>query len=189
MHRVRFAALALALAACGGVPPSPTQIGPPDAPGPSVPAVGSGTVSDGAITLSAVAEPVVVAPGEIIEVTATLSNDGPEDVEIFGSGTGIVFFSVTRLEDGLTSGPPGMNGDCSPHPLTAGERTEVPFSKNGGYSPEDPNAAFMEAYLAEPELTLPAGTWRIDVAAYGSLASGCLPPLDLNIALIVTVSE
>jgi len=190
MHRFLSAvALALSLAACS-VAPSPTPIGPPDAPGPSVPALGTGTVSEGGITLTAVAEPVAVASGEIIEVTATLSNDGPEDIEISGSGTGIVFFSVTRLDDGLTSGPPEMTSDCARHLLPAGEPTVVPFSKSGGYSPEDPNAAFMDVYLADPQLTLPAGTWRIDVAAYGTIGPGCTgAQLDLEIALVVTVSD
>ncbi len=190
MHQIPFAVLlALAVAACGALP-APTEIGPPEVPGPSVPAVATGAVRNGDLTLSAVAEPVEVAAGRVIHVTATLANEGVEDVEISGSGTGIVYFTVTRLEDGLTSGPPFMDGDCRSYPLSAGERTEVPFRKSGGYSPDDPNAAFMDAYYADPELTLPAGTWKIEVAAYGSIGANCSgDPLDLALELVVTVTD
>jgi hypothetical protein len=125
-----------------------------------------------------------------LDVTATLSHDGLEDVALSGSGSGIVFFSVTRLEDGLTSGPPGMTGDCAPHVLPAGEPTTIPFEKSGGYSPDDPNADFMEVYNSDPLLTLPSGTWRIDVATYANIGPGCTGvQLDLDIGLVVTVTD
>jgi hypothetical protein len=157
---------------------------------PSVPELATGTLTQEGITLTAMAQPATVSTGEVIDVTATLSHDGPEDVALSGSGSGIVFFSVTRLEDGLTTGPPGMTGDCAPHVLPAGEPTTIPFEKSGGYSPDDPNADFMEVYNSDPLLTLPSGTWRIDVATYANIGPGCTGvQLDLDIGLVVTVTD
>lgn len=176
-----IALLAVLLLAAGCAAAEPT---------PSTPHLASGTVTQDGITLTAGAEPAPVATGEVIDVTATLSHEGPDDLALSGSGSGIVFFSVTRIDDGLTSGPPVMTGDCVGHVLPAGEPTVIPFAKSGGYSPDDPNAAFMEAYNADPLLTLPSGTWRIDVATYANIGPGCTGvQLELALELIVTVTD
>jgi hypothetical protein len=137
------------------------------------------------------AEPAVVTVGDPIEVEAVLTHDRPGQLVLLGSGSGIVFFSVTRLEDGLTSGPPGWRLDCRDHTLPAGEPTVVPFSKSGGIIPDDPNADFLETYFADPTLSLPPGTWRIDVTTGATtLARACGgPELDLALSLVVTVTE
>lgn len=179
----RFASLlpvTLLLVACSAAPN----------PSPSVPELASGTVSGHGMTLSAAAEPAVVAAGQPISVEATVTNDGAEPIVLSGSGSGFVFFSVTRVEDGLTSGPPGMTADCVQHVLAPGEPTVVPFSKAGGFSPDDPNAAFLRTYFSDPELTLPSGAWHIDVSTSATLGDGCVgPQLDLALTLLVTVTE
>ena len=97
---------------------------------------------------------------------------------------------MTRVEDGLTSGPPAMTSDCVQHVVVPGEPNVVPFSKSGGWGEDDPNAAFLRTYFSEPELTLPSGTWRIDVSTAATIGDGCIgPQLDLELALIVTVTE
>ena len=81
-----------------------------------------------------------------------------------------------------------MTGICTRHELAS--ETVVPFFPSGGYSTGDPHAEFMEAYQQASELTLPAGTWRIDVATVGSLGEGCTEPrLDLQVSLTVVVTE
>ena len=170
--------------------PAPTPVGPSIAPGPSTPELATGTVTEGDITLAATAEPVVVRAGQPIQVEAVLTHDQGEPLVLSGSGSGIIFFSVTRLEDGLASGPPVMTSDCGRHELPAAEPLVVPFFKSGGYSPGDPNAEFMETYNATPDLTLPAGTWRIDVTAHGTLGEGCGgQQLGHKLSLVVTVTE
>jgi hypothetical protein len=189
MKALAAAVIGLALAACG-LSPTPTQIGPPDAPGPSVPELAAGEVTQDGVTLAVTAEPAVVAVGEPIEVEAVLTHDRPEPLLLSGSGSGIVFFSVTRLDDGLTSGLPVSTGDCGRHTLPAGEPTVVPFTKSGGFSPDDPNADFLDIYFSEPSLTLPPGTWRIDITTQGNIGEGCTgPQLDLALSLIVTVTD
>lgn len=188
MDRRAIALLALLLAACSAMPaPSdaPASIGPlPSAAPPSARA----TV--GGITLTLEAQSGPVTAGDEIAVWATLEHDRPGDLTVFGSGSGIVFFSVTRLEDGLTSGPPVHTDDCATHILPAGGRTTIPFFKSGGFSPEDPNADFLEIYFGESELSLPAGTWRIDATTYGWLGEWCSgDTLDIATSIEVVVGE
>lgn len=188
-HRLTLMLGVLLLAACAATP-TPTAIGPSDEPDQSAPEPAVEMTTEDGITLSVTAEPVVVAAGERIDVEAVLEHDRGDALVVSGSGSGIVFFSVTRLEDGLTSGPPVMTGDCASHVLSPDEPTVVPFSKSGGYSPDDPNANFLDIYHADPELTLPAGTWRIDVTTAGVLGNGCDgPPLDLAVSVVVTVTD
>lgn len=186
---VPSAMVALLLAACS-VTPTPTPLGSDAPPGPTTPELAAGTVSGHGMTLSVTAEPAVVAAGQPISVEATVTNDGADPLVLSGSGSGFVFFSVTRVEDGLTSGPPGMTSDCAPHVLPPDERVVVPFSKSGGWTEDDPNANFLRTYFADPELTLPSGTWRVDVSAAASIGAGCVgEPLDLEISLVVTVTD
>lgn len=162
----------------------------PAEPSPSAPEIVSGSVTRNAITLSATAEPARPASDEVIEVVATLEHDRAGDLELSGSGSGFVFFSVTRLEDGLTSGGIGMTSDCSPHILPAGEEAIVPFEKSGGFDPDNPADDFKEAYFSDPQLRLPPGRWRIDVTTDATIGPGCTgAPLELALELIVTVTD
>ena len=186
---VLAAAAALILAACS-VTPTPTTLGSGAQPGPTTPELAAGSVSGHGMTLSATAEPAVVAAGEPIDVQAVVTNDGADPILLSGSGAGFVFFSVTRVEDGLTSGAPVMTSDCAPHVVPPGEPVTVPFSKSGAWSDGDPNADFVRTYLADPELTLPSGTWQIDISTAATVGEGCVgEPLDLELSLIVTVTE
>jgi len=48
----------------------------------------------------------------------------------------------------------------------------------------------MELCNSSPELSLPAGTWRIDVIASGSLGEGCAGErLGHEVSLVVTVTD
>ena len=184
VHRILcVAATAIALAACTSAP-SPSAVLP------SNPELAAGQVIEGDITLAATVDPAIVAAGEEINVVAELSHGRPEPLVVSGSGSGIVFFRVTRVEDGLSSGPPISSSDCARHELPPGEPTVVPFTKSGGWSAEDPNPAFLRTYLSEPELTLPPGTWRIDITTGGMLGEGCTgEQLSHELALMVIVTD
>lgn len=104
---------------------------------------------------------------------------------LVGSGSGLVFFRVTRLSDGLTSGDTIVTGDCVTYPFADGERMEIPFEKRG---PITGNEEFMNSYYADPDtLTLPAGTWRIDVVTLASLNTCGGDQLNLPLSVNVTV--
>ncbi len=190
VERVVLFALLMAFAAACSQSPTPTPLGSLTQPGPTAPELAAGTATGHGMTLSAAAEPAVVAAGERIEVEATVTNDGAGPIVLSGSGSGLVFFSVTRVEDGLTSGEPAMTGDCVPHVVQPDQPIIVPFAKSGGWSGEDPDADFLRTYFSEPELSLPSGTWRIDVTVQATIGEGCNgPPVDLKLALIVSVTE
>ncbi len=171
---------AVVLAACSAAP----------SPSPTVPDVAAGSESGQGVTLAVTAEPAVASPGQRLDVEAVVTNDGDEPLVLSGSGGGFVFFSVTRVEDGLTSGEPAWTDDCVPHVLAAGEPTVVPFAKSGGWSEEDSNADFLRTYFANPDLSLPEGTWRIDVATAATIGEGCVGPrLELAVSVVVRVTE
>ena len=74
--------------------------------------------------------------------------------------------------------------------MPVGEPILVPFAKSGGWSEDDANADFLKTYFADPRLTLPSGTWRIEVSTLGNVEEGCTGPLlDLEVALQVTVTD
>lgn len=185
-----IALVAVLLVACSAAPPTPTPLGSGSHPGPTAPELASGTVSGQGMTLSVSAEPAVVAAGQAIEVGAVLTNDGAERMIVGGPGSGIVFFSVTRLEDGLSSGPPVMEDDCTPHEFRPGQPVAFPFKKSGASTDEDRDADFRRSYFADPQLRLPPGAWTIDVSTAGVIGDRCRgEPLDLKISLVVTVTE
>ena len=182
MHRLLVIVTLMALAGCSAPPPSsetaasmrPLQ----------------GEARDAGFTLTIRADETSVGAGEEIHVSATLGHDEDQDVTVSGSGSGVVFFSVTRLEDGLSSGAPAHTDDCVPHVVPVGEGVTVPFAKSGGFSPEDPNADFLEIYFADPELSLPAGTWRIEATMSADVGEGCTgEPLVLAAAVEVVVAD
>ena len=190
MHRiVALLSMTLLIASCS-VTPTPTPLGSDPQPGPTTPELAAGTVTGDGLTLSAMAEPAVVAAGQPISVEATVTNDGEEPIILSGSGGGYVLFSVTRVSDGLTSGEPVTTGDCVRHVVPVGEPNVIPFSKSGGWSEDDPNAAFLRTYFSDPELTLPPGVWQIDITTLANFGEDCSgPPLDLDLSLLVTVTE
>jgi hypothetical protein len=109
--------------------------------------------------------------GQPITVATTLTYDGPnERVTIWGNGDpGPVGFDVVQV-----GGPLAMHGggtsDCVSYGLTRGVAVDYPFSKVGGWTYDDPYAPFYASYYHDPQLRLPAGTWRI--TAKGMFAIG-----------------
>lgn len=101
-----------------------------------------------------------------------------------------MFFSVTRLEDGLSSGPPVIEGDCALHAFEPGQQVVYRFKKSGAFSDDDADADFRSAYLRDPELRLPTGTWRIDISTAGVVGEDCRgDALAIEISLVVTVNQ
>jgi hypothetical protein len=198
----RLAGLVIVIAgsACAADPTSP----PPDGPSPSPvqslsaadPAGAIGPVSDSMsaqnFELRLTADDAEHAANEPIDVEATLTYTGPDAGAIlYGSGTGPIGFSVVRLEDGFNPGGsgPAFTSDCSQHAFAQGQPVRYLFQKSGGFSADDPNARVYEAYLNDPLLRLPPGTWRIGAGAGGSLGRDCTGlHLNLQAEIVVTVT-
>jgi hypothetical protein len=116
------------------------------------------------------------AAGEPIEAEASLTYLGPADrIEVSGSGSGLVLFGLEQVE-----GPVRFLGaataDCVPRTLDRGVPVVVPYRKSGGFSDDDPNAAWYRAFFADPLLRLPPGSWRLSATADGYLGNGCDGP-------------
>ena len=62
-----------------------------------------------------------------------------------------------------------------------------PFRKGGGYSPDEPNAAFYEAYFDDPEFRLPPGRWEVSALAPLSIGDCAGQNVSLKATLTLTV--
>ena len=127
--------------------------------------------------------------GDPIAIATTLTYLGPrQEIEIWGSGGGVVVFSLDDPDGPLDVGG-GSDSDCAPWTLRAGVPLDVPFQKSGGYSADDPNVAFIKGYLGDPALSLPAGRWGI-VARATFLVGACeLPERTLEASVAFEVVE
>jgi hypothetical protein len=165
-----IAGVALALAACGEQPlPSPRTSATPSAT--SIATGPAAEVVRDAFRLTIAVSSATYRVDEPIEVRTVLAYAGPApSIEVGGSGSGLVGFSLQQLDGPIAVDAAGTS-DCAPWTLKRGDNL-IPFQKSGGYSADDPQADFFARYLNDPQLRLPAGTWRI--TALASLARpGC----------------
>lgn len=143
---------------------------------------------DGEFVLRIAAPRTIWAAGEPIEVTATLSYEGPLAVtSIGGAGAGPIAFSVvelngTRRLDGI------MTADCAPHEIGRQAPIVREYVKSGAINPGDLNEAFYRTFLDDPEFRLPSGRWQVIAWAAFQSHAGCEGrSLDLRASLILMV--
>lgn len=110
------------------------------------------------------------APTDSIPVITTLTWTGaPGAGRIWGSGSGPVSFMFTEVGGaGRTMGG-AMTADCTMTEFAPGVPTAIPLGKSGGWTGDDPNAAFYQAWYKDPALHLPTGHWQLRVAVGGFL--------------------
>ena len=121
----------------------------------------------------------VVDAGAPIDIAATLMWEGANpSAAIWGSGSGPVSFGLEEVDGDIVLGG-AMTGDCSQDEFARLVPVPVPFQKSGGWSADDPNAAFYRAFFADPVLRLPAGRWRVTASA-----SGYLVPCEMNAPML-----
>ncbi len=160
--RAAIGAALFAAAACG---PGPTDGTP--APGGIV----DSQAQDGAFRVTIHAERPTYRTSEAIGISATLTYAGPEPtVVVLGSGSGLVGFAVRQLDGHLRMGPAWLQS-CRTYSMGRGAAVAVPFVKSGGFVPSDPDGPFWQAFFADKELHLPAGTWQIDAVLDANLGS------------------
>ncbi len=111
--------------------------------------------------------------GEAIEGQATLGVVGGSAVAFGSSGGGPFVFDVAEV-GGLRRVGGAMTADCAPYRLEPGRPMMSAIIKSGGYSADDPEAAFAQAFLdGNPVVSLPAGDWRITAGASLVEGEGC----------------
>lgn len=141
------------------------------------------TVTDGPFALTIRSTKARYAVGEPIEIEAVLRYTGSApSVEIshgLGSNGSPLAFGIAEpipIEGGQIRLPAGYPLICAgpcPSPaevciesqLVAGSASALPFEKRVHLGTEIPDTSAAQAYILDPELHLPAGTWRPYVLA------------------------
>lgn len=131
-----------------------------------------GTVRDGMFSLTIRASQATYTAGEPIDVEATLAYLGPKArVGISGSGSGPVIFGIEQV-DGRHRTDPFRTSDCRASDIDRDAPLRIPFSKSGGWSDNDPDRVWLEAFFRDPVFRLTAGAWRV-VAWADFSVGGC----------------
>lgn len=164
--------------------------GPGSSPGTSQAAVRGpvGTARDDLFQLTVEVGKREYAAHEPISISTLLRYVGAADETLVtNSGSGLVGFSIEQVDGPFDPGGE-RNADCSQSRYRRGHVEGVPFSKSGGWSPSDPLADLYRAFFADPELRLPAGTYRITAdAVYGvGECWGAEPMLAAAVQVVVT---
>lgn len=166
MHQ-RFLAGALLVfvaAACSATPtPEPTETNAPPARAEDV---------EGPFRLVFELPKTTWQAGEAIEGQAGLSLVGAGAAEVGGSGLGLLGFGFLEV-GGRRHVEPAWTTDCVQYRLEAGRPILSPITKSGGFSADDPNAAFYRTFFADPRVRLPAGDWQIIAVASFVDGRGC----------------
>lgn len=148
----------------------------PGAPLPTQVAAGEGPTSldrDGAFSLELHASKARYAPNEAIDVAGTLLFDGPnESIEFRHDSSGPIMFGIRERVFGEI--------DVGWISILMWDRTILqrsvpyarPFAKGGGLMGDHPDEAIHRAWLEDPVLRLPEGTWHLYAVAGGELLDG-----------------
>lgn len=165
--------------------PSPIQQAPSPTITPAIATMGTGEAGDFRLDLSATR--ASWRAEEAIDVHAELTYLGTAGKVVVGSsGSGLLSFSVTRLQDGMTLGG-DTSTDCGDYVLKSGRPRSVAFTKSGGYGVKEPEPEFYGAWLGDPLLRLPPGTWSVRASAYldtdGCGGDDVLTPIRATITL------
>lgn len=172
-------ALLLVLAACG---PSPTAL--PSGQAEAVIAF----EEQGLFRLELELPKATYAAREPIEGIARLRFAGPGVVEVAGSGSGLIGFTLFDVERNRGLGY-SMTGDCASYDLDAAKPHTVALVKSGAFERNNPEHAWIEAFLSDPVYRLPAGTYDIGADA-SFLGSGCeQPTTELSASVRITVTD
>lgn len=122
-----------------------------------------------------------------IDASATLSYLGPEaGLDLVGSGSGLIGFRAQQV-DGRLDITGAHTDDCRTYRLDRARPMVVPYAKAGGWSNDDPDAAFYRAFFADPVFRLPPGRWQISAAAefYTGECGGPIHKLDGAVTIVV----
>jgi hypothetical protein len=110
--------------------------------------------------------------GEAIDGRAALGVVGGAPVAFGSSGGGPFVFEFTEI-NGRRHVSGAMTADCAPYRLDPGRPMTSAITKSGGFSDDDPDAAFYRAFLNDTPVSLPAGDWRITAGAVLVEGEGC----------------
>ena len=128
------------------------------------------------------------AAGEPIEGVARLRFAGPGSIDVAGAAGGLIGFSLIDV-DGPRDVGGGQDAACAAYTIDPAQPFTKGLVKSGGFSPDDPNDDFIEAFLNDPVYRLPAGTWEIQ-AWSNFLGKDCtMPETRLSVAVRIVVTD
>ena len=176
-----FALLAaLAVAACGANP-VPSLVAEALPQGPPI-----ASDVNGRFRLDFVLPKRTYTAGEPIDGLATLSVLGPGVGKVGASGGGPIAFGIAEV-DGRRAMGPASTADCQVFPIGDGQPITSGIVKSGGWSAEDPDAAFYEAFFRDAGVRLPVGTWDITAMATFGEGDCAANPLELSAPIRIEV--
>jgi len=123
------------------------------------------TVVDGDFTLTITTDNSVYPADEVITCEALLQYTGDEDITVYSSDPLVAF----GIEGGLFDGGFARNDVLMSTAFAPGEEKVLPFQKSGGWSADDPNADYYEAFYADNTLVLPPGDYTLSAVMDYSL--------------------
>lgn len=112
-----------------------------------------------------------VADGPPVQVDTWLAYVGHEQrLTVSHAAGGIVAFGIRQLDGPFDPGGPARRMSRQVDEWTIGEVRQVPWSKSGGFSADDPLADRYTAWFDDPMIHLEPGTYQITAQAEYALA-------------------
>jgi hypothetical protein len=131
----------------------------------------SSGVTDGPYELRFVLPHLSWRTGDAISGYAGLSLTGDAPTTLYGSGS---LFGFSYVEVGGTRRvDPVWTADCGSHRLDPATPLTSDLTKSGGVAGTEPDADFLRAFLSDPLVHLPVGSWDITAIAQFIEAPGC----------------
>jgi hypothetical protein len=131
----------------------------------------------------------VWAAGEPITARAELSYIGVGQSKITGAGGSPIGFSLDEVNGSRDMGG-ASTADCAAYTVGSLQPVATGLQKSGAWTPDDPNAAFWQAWFADRSgYTLPAGDWDITAEAHFSVGGCSGPDHHLKVTLRIHVTD
>ena len=124
---------------------------------------------------------------DTISGTAILDRHVTVPTTIYGSGMGLIGFEYDEV-GGNHHVLGVMTADCRPYPLDPATPINAGLSKSGAVGDNEPDAAFLDSFLADPQIHLPAGIWDITAIATfmdGDACSGSTHSMKATVRITV----
>lgn len=145
------------------------------------------TVVNDDFTLTITTDNSVYAADEEITCEALLTYTGSEETTVYSSSPLVAF----GIEGGLFDGGFAREDMLMSTAFAPGEEKVLPFQKSGGWSADDPNADYFEAFYADSALVLPPGEYTLSaVMEYSTDENDVVGTQQTLIAFVnITVDE
>ena len=181
----------LAVLVVGTILASLAKLGPfaPGASEANGPVVATSTSGDFELTIRS--SQARYAPDEAIEIEASLLFRGiAASVPVAhaqGARRSPLGFGIDEPVIGALRVGPTWAESCERSTLETGVPLTVQFEKSGSWSSDDPQSDEYRAFVLDPILRLPAGTWHVYAVAEFSIGDCSPDPIELRVAIEIEV--